>query len=168
MSKLTAAYVAGSIDGEGCLDIQKRIRTDDKNKIHHRPRLRISLTEKELIEWLQKSFGGNISTRIGIDNYKDSYTWSLMGGRLLPSFLQKIYPYLKIKRKQAEVIIKCLKTLNPESYTTNSSGYFPKLKEEVARDREEFYFQSRQLNQRGKFMQPERLNKATPLGDVIV
>ena len=162
MSKLTAAYVAGLIDGEGCLDLARQKRIDMHGKIYYRPRLRICLTEKEIIEWLQKSFGGNITTRKGQNNNKDTYSWSILGKKRLLPFLRKVYPYLKIKRRQAEILVKCFKTQDSENYTRNPFGYFPKLNEGVVEKREELYWKIRQFNQRGKFVQLERLKKATP------
>jgi len=101
MNKLTAAYLAGLIDGEGCLDFGT-----NKKRGYYQPRIRITLVEKDVILWLQNSFGGGFAVReFDNENWKTAYTWTLNGNRVKP-FLLKVRPYLRIKRKQCDILLK--------------------------------------------------------------
>lgn len=169
MSKLTAAYVAGLIDGEGSLEIRKR----DNRK--YEARIRVCLTHKELITWLQNSFGGWISKReFNNDNWNDAYSWCIKGNKKVLPFIEKIYPYLKIKKKHAEVIKRFLKTFNSNSFkkiknkSDYHNGHHLELKDEIIEKRDNFYHQIKELNKRGKYVQPERLSKVTSLEEAIV
>ena len=165
MSKLTAAYVAGLIDGEGSLEIQKSERK-------YQTRIRVCMVNEDLIRWFQNSFGGYFSKR-EFENYcwNTAYVWDIHSNRLVKPFIEKIYPYLRVKKKQAEVIKKFLKTFNSSSFqivkNKKESGYHKgngshkELTDKVIKQREQFYYQIKELNKRGKFRQPERLNKAT-------
>lgn len=165
MSKLTAAYVAGLIDGEGCLEIQKK---DTK----YQARIRICMTDEKMIKWLQESFGGYFETRkFNNDAWKDAYGWTIKNNIMVKPFIEKICPYLKLKKPQAEIIKEFLKTFNSKSYNeirhnlqNNGIGIHRELKNETIDYREKLYQEIRLLNKRGKSVQSERLNKASPSG----
>ena len=175
MSKLTAAYLAGLIDGEGSLEIQ-RIKGDQyKNGISYQARIRICMTNKEIIKWLYESFGGYFCERVIEDkNFKNSYEWTLRNNRLVKPFINKTYPYLRVKKKHAEIIKRFLKTFNKNSYNRTETklgygtGYHLEVKQEIIERREKLFHQIRELNKRGKSVQPERLNRTTSLEEVIV
>ena len=149
MSKLTAAYVAGLIDGEGSLEIQKK---DTK----YQTRIRICMTDERTIIWLKESFGGYFGTRKFDDNWKDAYVWDIHNNRLVKPFIEKVYPYLRIKRKQAEIIKEFLKTFNSESYkiVKNNSEYHngrhKELSDKTLVKRERLFQEMRLLNKKGK------------------
>lgn len=150
MSKLTAAYVAGLIDGEGCLEIKKEDRK-------YEARIRVCMTDKIMIEWLHKSFGGYFETRkFKDDRWKNAYVWDIHSNTLVKPFIEKIYPYLKLKKPQAGVIKEFLKTFNSKSYKVvkNNSNYHNgrhiELSDETVIIREKFYQEIRGLNKRGK------------------
>lgn len=144
MSKLTAAYIAGIIDGEGYLGIQKQTGKKYSDGIKYEACIKVGMTDQKLITWLQISFGGNIHHRIGTGKNKDSFTWTLRGNRKIKPFLDKVYPYLRIKREQADVIRRYFKTF----YDGNRDGY--KLKKSIKSERDVFCQQIRSLNHRGK------------------
>jgi len=155
MSKLTASYLAGLIDGEGCIEIQKRKKPECIVGHYYTARIRISSTNKEIIEWLKNSFGGYISERKGNGNNKDSWTWCLAYGKA-KKFIGKVCPYLKIKRKQAELLREFFKTFEKGSYMivenklkNNGTGYHKELRKEILEKREKLYQQIRALNQKG-------------------
>jgi len=161
MSKLTAAYVAGLLDGEGSLEIRR-----DNRK--HEARIRVCLTNKELIDWLYNSFGGYLSERKFNDNrWNDAYVWCIKGTKKVSPFIEKVYPYLKIKKEHAGVIKRFLKTFNSNSYELINNSY-KQLKNEVIEKREKYYYEIKELNKRGKSVQPERLNKKTSKEDATV
>ena len=99
-------YIAGIIDGEGCIHAAKRKRKDGKHLLILQ--IRISNTSKPLIDWLINKLPRGVSY-----NFKPSFTdkksrrnrtvyhWSFAGTRKVKIFLKEIAPYLVIKKKQA-------------------------------------------------------------------
>ena len=177
MSKLTAAYVAGIIDGEGSLSIFKRRKEECVRKISYSCRIRVGMSYngKEIPEWLQKSFGGIITVRERANdgNAQDSYTWCLAGVERVKPFLSKIYPYLRLKRPQADVLNRFMKTFtafNGKSFNKvkNVNPYqnatHPELKEKMFQQREELFQKMKALNKKGRIVQFERLSGTTLRG----
>ena len=168
MSKLTAAYIAGLIDGEGSLEFQKTKKNTYKNGIMYQARIRVCMTDKSLVEWLYKSFGGYFSTReFENENWNTSYEWTLKNTKNIEPFICKIVPYLKVKKGHAIVIIEFLKTFNKSSYNIVKHkfgygiGYHKEINDEIMDLRKELYYKIKKLNKRGKFVQPERLSKVS-------
>jgi len=168
MSKLTAAYIAGFIDGEGYFGILKnRCRTGGRREDYYTAVLKIGNTDKDIIYWLKNSFGGTIWIRDADDTHKTVYQWTLETKKLVP-FIDKIYPYLKIKKKQAELLRELRKTININSYhfptreAKNGGKFVSKtLNVDIVKKREELYEEIRKLNKRGNSLHAERLNKET-------
>ena len=170
MSKLTAAYLAGLIDGEGYIGIQKQTRKHNIDGYGYMGVLKICMTDKYLIKWLSDSFGGYFGERIGKDGRKDSYEWCLRHERNVKPVLDKVFPYLKVKRKQAEVLKKFFGTFNPNAYKivknrlgNNGTGYHKELKTEIKEYREKLYLELKQLKKTTQW-QPERLNSEPQQG----
>jgi hypothetical protein len=90
-------YLAGIIDGEGCFNIGK-CRTS------YIPRILVVNTNKKLIKWLKRNFGGDInySTVKNKINWKGRYTWRICHKKAL-KLADRIYNYLQVKDKQALV-----------------------------------------------------------------
>lgn len=116
MKRLSWKYVAGLVDGEGCIDLQitKKEAIDakyagERGGVYVRPRLRITLAEsgKHVLDSLQANFGGppvSMRKRSGNPNWSDAFTWGLYGKQLRP-FLQNIVNHLMIKAEQARICI---------------------------------------------------------------
>ena len=107
------AYIAGLFDGEGCVSIIKDDRTGQGN--HKSPSysliLIISNNNKEVLEWLNKKTGiGNLAKR----KNQRLYDWKL-SRKGTEIFLNKIYPYLIIKREQAELAIEFCNHMNEKT-----------------------------------------------------
>jgi len=155
MSKLTASYLAGLIDGEGCMEIQKRKKPECFLGYYYVARVRITSTDKEIIEWLKESFGGWISERKGVDRNRDSWEWCLSYGKA-KKFIEKVCPYLKIKKKQAEILREFYRTFGKNSYRIvenrlgRGTGYHKELKKEILEKREKLYQQIKALNKKGR------------------
>jgi len=161
MNKLTAAYLAGLIDGEGYISILKNKKDTYKDGFRHQAVLKIVMTDKEIIEWLYNGFGGLFEPRKGIGNRKDSYCWVLKNNKNLIPFLLKVTPYLKVKRKQANILIEFNKTFGQYQIVKNKSGGVHKeLSNQTREQRESLYHQIRELNKIGKW-QPKRLSEVS-------
>ena len=144
MRKLTSAYLAGIIDGDGYISILKTKRGTKKSFHSSRdyiyvPVVKVAMVDKEFIQWLHTSFGGNFETRPAFNNNRESYCWTLRKA-LVEDFLHDIYPYLRIKKRQAELVFK-FKNLNLGAGKTIDDANWAK--------RDDLYEQIRSLNKRG-------------------
>lgn len=140
------AYMAGIIDGEGCFFISKVPKKDGDGYIseHYRGLLKIDNTEKILMEWLTITFSGtnSASTRTTSSRRfeREVFSWVATGDRLL-DLCEQILPYLTIKKKHCENMIKFRNTY------TNSLGS-NKISEENLAIRQICLEASRKLNSR--------------------
>lgn len=144
MRKLTAAYLAGIIDGDGYIGLLRNGRNNKKSFHSSRdyiytPTVKVAMVDKEFILWLKESFGGNFETRLAYGNARESYCWTLRKASV-EKFLHEIYPYLRIKKKQAELIFK-FKNLN--------LGPGKPIDDDNWTKRDVLYNQFRVLNKRG-------------------
>ena len=105
------AYTAGLIDGEGCICISMN-KPSNKNGLtldNHFLRVRIAITDKEVVEWLKNTFGGFTSNNSNCPSkrkhWKVLWVWCISSIQA-KDFLKMIYPYLRIKKKQAELAIR--------------------------------------------------------------
>ena len=140
------AYLAGIIDGEGCLYIgQATSARNGKIIRHHRCCLKVDSTDQILIDWLIDNFDGLNSAHTRWTSKKkyerEVHTWVVTGDKLL-ELCEQILPYLVIKKAHCENIIKFRKTF------TNKIGQHTKPSEEALQIREECLKVSRQLNSR--------------------
>lgn len=104
---LSLEYVAGLVDGEG------HIRCASSNQGKYEkfyPRLQVTNTNYEIIETLQKQFGGSImkkkmSAYAISRNWTQAYDWRISGDGAR-STLSKLIPHLRIKRDIALEVLK--------------------------------------------------------------
>ena len=134
MTKAERGYLAGIIDGEGCIGIQK-------SKSGIQLKVGIFNTERSLLEWIQRRFGGTICDRLHQDGNKVEYNYTFYGHRAL-DMLRTVYPYLVVKRKNAQLAFLYGMTLQP----LKSSE---KLKPEVLKTRLKYYNLMKFYNKRG-------------------
>lgn len=97
------AYIAGFFDGDGCINVQIIPRADYKFKFQ----LRFSLTIFQktsrhwVVLWFQKKLGcGQVRKR------KDGISeFCLVGKNDVQNLLQVLKPFLKVKRRQAQLVL---------------------------------------------------------------
>ena len=102
MKRLSWKYIAGLIDGEGCLDVQIT------NGIYVRPRVRIGMTKSSemLLQMLVTNHGGSLIYRESKNpNWQDSVSWELCGYSVVCPFLRNIANHLYIKHEQAKLLL---------------------------------------------------------------
>ena len=96
-----AAYLAGLIDGEGCITIVR------EKSNHYRCVIQIVLTSSILID-LCNEYGGNWCLGKSRNlNWKPCYRW-FWTLDLQVKYLPLILPYLKIKKEQGQILLACL------------------------------------------------------------
>ena len=130
--KAKYAYLAGIIDGEGCLTIGAGRKGNITN---YNSVIMIASTDEKLIKWLQHNFGGNYykSSRVS-EKWKQAYIWRYLKKKEIEVLLLAVLPYLIIKRKQAILLLEFVR--------------LPRY-QETPEKREEIYQKMRLLNKRG-------------------
>jgi hypothetical protein len=102
MKRLSWKYIAGLIDGEGCLDVQIT------NGIYVRPRVRIGMADNArfVLDIMQTNHGGFISERKSTnENWQDSSCWELVGYKEVCPFIRNFVNHLYIKQEQAKLFL---------------------------------------------------------------
>ena len=93
-------YLAGLVDGEGCLT-----RSISRNTDRYRPQLRISGTHKPVMDWIKKWFGGNYyADHRGTAQTKTGYDWVISTNQAI-TLVRRLMPYLIVKKKEAKVFV---------------------------------------------------------------
>jgi len=132
------AYLAGIIDGEGCIYIHK---WRDKGKYFgYTLVLHISNTDYSLIRWIRERFGGIVYTRKRRRKTKNTHSIQLLHGTA-NFILGKVYPYLVLKREQARVAFAFRATYKKG----NAAG----LNNEIIKERNRLIQEMHKLNQQG-------------------
>jgi len=102
------AYIAGLVDGEGCIAITRRKLKKLKNdKWYYEPQVIISNTKKDMVNFCVSHYGGWIASaigRIGNRDYKRIYHWKITGEDMR-QLLREVLPYLILKRRQARIVL---------------------------------------------------------------
>lgn len=137
------AYLAGLIDGEGCLYIGNVKQGKYGSGYQWHSLLRITSCDEELIIWLENTFGGSKDSRYRWTSKKaftrPVYNWQC-AGEMLDYILPLVRPYLIIKAKQCDIMIQ---------YRATSKNIGSKrLPEEVTLKRLSLLKQMRNLNSR--------------------
>ena len=103
MKRLPWKYLAGLIDGEGCIDVQVT------KQVYVRPRLRIQMSVRAnaLIEPLQNTYqGSSIHVRTSTNpNWSDAYTISWDGYSRCCGVLRNVANHLNLKREEARLCL---------------------------------------------------------------
>lgn len=138
MSKILdnpAAYAAGLMDGEGCIRIVKY------NSITYKVTVEVKMCDIEGVRFLYDFFGGKLSIRDNSNpNHRSVYSW-MLHGRNACTFLNRVSPYLQVKRRRAEIAILCGETAE-YSYSGN-------VPQDVLEFRERCFNELTKLNLRG-------------------
>ena len=102
-------YIAGLMDGEGCITITRR--KSCKNRIYpnnywyYEPQTIISNTNKKVLSFCLSYYGGWIATvKMCKREHATVYHWKLTGDKMR-GLLTDIIPYLIVKKKQAHMIL---------------------------------------------------------------
>ena len=116
------AYIAGFVDGEGCISITKRKDKEYKNGCSFYVNLRIVNTDLEILEWIQDilNVGGCIIKRKRIGNNKQCY--ELKYGCLQAcKGVRLLLPYIKVKKRQAKILLEFQK-LKDDNHQIGRNG----------------------------------------------
>lgn len=123
---MNVAYVAGLVDGEGCIGFTK----SRSNLI---PRVMITNTNKDLMDLLKENFGGHIlSVKKVNDTWKRAYHWCICNKKAI-DFLEKIEKHLILKINQALCLYayECIRPGKGKSWTQEAIEARDLLKSQV-------------------------------------
>ena len=98
----TLAYIAGILDGEGCI-----------TRANDHPIVQVGMTDEPVVRWLAQ-IGGTLRVEDGPNrgNRKPLYRWRLLAASDVEGFLRAVFPWLRVKRQQAENAIVEIEGLN--------------------------------------------------------
>ena len=105
------AYLAGIIDGDGTITVE--VTFSKKNKrLSFIPYIKIALsaTDAWLLERITQHFGGHIWRK------KRFAEWGTTNKKVIKEILNKILPYLQLKKRRAELVLKCIEILERVDY----------------------------------------------------
>ena len=105
MKKTDLAYVAGIVDGEGCIYLEH----NSKGKSFQLS-VSVGSTDAWICEWLKFAFGG-CTYEMKTKNMP-MRKWEIRT-KQAGQFLESILPYLRLKKPQAELAIQFQKARNP-------------------------------------------------------
>jgi hypothetical protein len=132
-------YLAGIIDGEGSIYIQRRM---DNGTWCYWARFQISNTNKNLMNWIHETFGGLLYEK---DRSKHNPKWKVQYEwysqiSLMDKLLPLVYPFLINKKTHAEIMMEFRRT-----FVTKTNK---KLSNEVQCFREKCMSKIKHLNSR--------------------
>lgn len=110
------AYLAGLVDGEGCLAVRTRI--DGYINVS----LEVVGTDRRPLDWAAERFGGTVGhLQERRPNRRQPYHWRITKVAHLAEVARLIRPYLKVKRAEASllVIIGLLRKAKRTPYSPN-------------------------------------------------
>lgn len=137
-------YLAGMIDGEGSINLTRN-RAKDKHPFwfYYEPHIQIYGTDKNAITSIAKDFGGNLSNHsnrgYGGDGSKRMYKAYWQAQAKVAEVLMNVIPSLRIKRKQAELLLEY----------TKSRLERPRHKAPLTAREDEIHFLIKELNREG-------------------
>jgi len=116
MTKTELAYVAGIIDGEGTIALNRKYKTSKWRW----PRISISNTDKRLIDYLLRTLAKFSPVLIRKPprkaNHRCAYEIRMNSDNAL-ALVKKLLPYLRVpeKRRRAELLVTKYKKLTPRN-----------------------------------------------------
>lgn len=111
MKRLSWKYLAGLVDGEGCIDAMPgKYNTPQHTRFYIRPRLRIAMADSalDLLKMLHANHGGSLHSRakhLVNPKWQSATSWELVGYRDTCPFLRNIVNHLVLKREQARLCL---------------------------------------------------------------
>ena len=111
-SRITYQYIAGFIDGEGHISLIRRIKKG-RDEINYMPCFMVCNTHKEVLKMIREKIGGRWVESINISSYSGRdklYRIIISKAEALNEVLPKIIPYLIIKRENAELVLRFIRS----------------------------------------------------------
>lgn len=130
------AYLAGIVDGEGSIGIEHLSPCKNRKKDYYTCRLTVINTDKKIMDLLKHFFKGSYDQRKVITGRRICYRWHVFG-RDLEIAIEKLMPYLFIKKRQAETVLKYRKTVGKTGWNVS---------DEILETRKQLWLECKKLN----------------------
>src|SRR6266481_3773361 len=100
---LIMSYVAGLIDGDGSISLIRENRTSGAK---YYPCVQLSNVFEGMIEFLHQTFGGSKKIKSRQSHAKKTqYVWNVRGLDSCLKVLEKVTPFLILKKKQGNLLL---------------------------------------------------------------
>lgn len=109
-------YMAGILDGEGCISIFLH-KTRVEGKYSTNLAISVYQSDLRLMNWMVHHYGGKYYSHLMKNSSRPGYSWFPPRGEALENFLLQILPYLIMKKEQAKLALEYLRLgpgKNPE------------------------------------------------------
>lgn len=100
---ISAQWLAGFFDGEGCLTVYGGTR---KSSRHYTPAVVFTNTHLYTLKEIQKDFGGSLHIRTKVKGWNQGYTLVFSGAKASKRILELMLPYLFTKKNEVEFFLK--------------------------------------------------------------
>ncbi len=113
---LIMAYMAGILDGDGSFSLLKEKRASG---FKYSPCIQLSNVFEGMTDFLHQNFGGSKKIKSPQGHAKKTqYVWNVRGFESCKTVIERIIPYIVLKKKQANLLLNFVnhsKKLNPET-----------------------------------------------------
>ena len=152
--EISRDYLAGFMDGEGCLMIAK-VSDRSTNRPRYSGRISVSNTDRRVLDEIHQTYGGILVNQPPLRaSWKRLYQVVWTGG-MVGELLSKVGPYLRIKQPQVIVMTGLLVHMKNTPRRDRRTGY-GRLPDHVLEFREALYSRMKELNAKGMFPRPTR------------
>ena len=110
LTEMQKAYIAGFIDGEGCIRVRRMRSRGKVCEFNFEAQVIVTNTNLDILEKLKNITGiGTLYVykkfpKEGEGKWKPCHRWQVVSSQA-EDLLNAIYPYLEIKRKQTEAVL---------------------------------------------------------------
>lgn len=142
------AYLAGIVDGEGSIYIGNFSCNPKTGTKNYQTALEVNNTDVDLVDWLINNFGGRrykyTKAQLPKISNLEVYRW-IVAGELLTELCHLMMPYLIIKKRQCEIMIKMRKTFKVNTTEKGKQGT-QRLTPEILAERQSYFEQMQSLH----------------------
>ena len=104
MSEVESAYIAGMIDGDGCLSIGRQTNTSDSYRIV----IKIVQKDRQTLDWIHEHTGvGHINVQKSYSAHQHGaiyWQYQITSHKDVVGLLERIYPYTVTKKRRCELV----------------------------------------------------------------
>ena len=152
---ISKQYLAGFIDGEGNISLRK-FKTNTGYGIKFRIVLRVTNTNKDILEQMKLQYGGQIEKTIKegtrlpeSKNWKDCFRW-VISDKKATVVLKDVHKYLILKKEQSRCCLELAKMSKKLKAKRMKNGYFVKASKKEVIKKLELFEIVKKLNIKGK------------------
>ncbi len=149
LSPELSGYVAGVIDGEGCISIN-RACFQNKPWLSDRYTATLSVgnTSLKMIDVLLEAFGGTVAFRPATSKHKACYVWIVRGPKA-KAVLDAVGPHLRVKTAQCQLLIEFVRDFRSFKGGSYKRLHAPRVTPDELERRKRIWLAIKALNRPG-------------------